>query len=147
MAKQPTMFELLDALQLKNPEFYHSLPPDQQKAFHPYIVMKWLASSTNDDQLLLVNDIANSKVFALSHSHKDLMMDVLAACTSGSRTRYKWPKRPSRASDKRHQVFIDYYGPQVDIDEAMRTHTDEQIIELCHQLGMQDEEVKALLKQ
>lgn len=143
---KPSLFDLLDNLQTKNRAYYKALPADQQTAFHPLVVMKWLAAVSDEDQLLLLNELANSKVFALSHTDKDLVIDLLSVCTSGRKARFKWIKRPASTSNPIDDVFIQFYGAQVDLENARNTHTEEEIISLCHSLGMQDKEIKALLK-
>lgn len=144
---KPNIFELLDSIQSKNPAYYRSLPDDQKAAFHPLVVMKWLATTPSDDQVLLINDIINSKVFALSHEHKTLMMDLMSACTTGRKSRFKWVKRPTKSTSALDALFIQYYGAQVDLETARKTHTKEDIERLCQALGMQDNEIKALLKE
>lgn len=142
----PSIFELLDNMQTKNRAYYRSLTEEQKAAFHPLTVMRWLATVPNDDQVLVLNEMANTKVFALSHSDKTLMMDVLSACTTGRTSRFKWVKRPSTAKSPIDDVFMSVYGADVDLQHAHSTHTSEDIVALCHSLGMQDREVQAVLK-
>lgn len=143
---KPSIFDLLDQMQCKNRAYYRSLPDDQKAAFHPFVVMKWLAGTPSDDQLLLINDVVNPKVFALAHTDKDLVMDLLSACTSGRKSRFRWVKRPQSSPSKIDEVFIQVYGPSVDLEHARATHSTEDIELLCQSLGMQEQETQALLK-
>lgn len=142
---KPTIFELLDNIQVKNSAYYKSLPPEQRQLFAPYLAMKWLSTAASDDQLLLVNDLANSKVFALGHSDPLLMFDVLSACTTGRKTRYKWVKRPM-ANKPIERALQEYYGAHADISALARTITEADLTQICQQLGYQDSEIAALLK-
>jgi hypothetical protein len=142
---KPTIFDLLDRIQAKDSSYYKALPPEQKQTLAPYLAMRWLATSPDDDQVLLLNDVANRLVFGLGHNHPELMFDVLTACTSGRKSRYKWVKRPT--SNKPLEAALQqYFGSHVDVSDMATTLTPTEVTEICQQLGYQDQEIALLLK-
>jgi hypothetical protein len=137
------LFDALKALQQRDHEAAKQIVAEDKLS--PYLLMKWMATAS-DDQLQRVDLIANKFMFSLAE-HPDMLIDILSCCSARKTARYNWVKRPKAATvSDVEDVFIRYYGPHVNLDDAKSAHTEEQFEQICHQLGMQDREIALLVK-
>ena len=91
------IFRVLKNADLKNVDFFGKLTEEEQKAFQPFLVARWLSGTYSARQIYFINEIVNSLVFSLPN-HKQLLWQLLTICTSGKQQRYIWNKLPSKVS-------------------------------------------------
>ena len=137
---KPTIFDVLEMVQTKNPMAFHALAPDVRRSFHPVVLLKWLAGCKSEDQLIALNDIANTKAFHLG-AHPDIMIDLLSVGTTGRRCRHNWVKRPTERS-ARSDVLSQYFGPLTVPHEI----SDDEVERICREMGLQDKEIATILR-
>lgn len=136
------IFDTLDALQTKQSAKVTRLPAEQKRTLHPFVLMKWLASSTNPNQVLAINEFANEYIHTVTQLDRDAGYELLAACTSGRKERLAWRKRPpvKKQEDIRSRILIEAFGAVTE-----ETLTDDELYDLGLQLGFQQEELNSLV--
>jgi len=81
----------LVAVDTRNYDFYDNLTPEEQKAFSPYILMRYVSNTTGDRDiqewyLENTNEFVNKNHWTLSKNHKSLLWKLFAATGGGSST-------------------------------------------------------------
>lgn len=143
------IFHVLDRISRKDPLFFNNLDEEQQKAFSPLVVMRWLSGTYSPLQIVLLNQLVNHLVFPLG-KHKGLLYDLMTICTSGKTQRYVWNKMNSKKSVMPKSVAIiqEYYGYSKKHSlEALPLLTNEDIISHAEDLGKQKDEIRELKKE
>lgn len=144
------IFRVLDALNRRDIEFYSKLTEEEQKAFQPFLVMRWMSGTSDARQVYFINHFANPYVFALPN-HKELLWYLLVVASSGRSQRYVWNKLPARASSPKPlsakvvaQVFK--YSMN-DASEAVHVLSKNDILDMATDLGMQSDEISKIKKE
>jgi len=126
-----------DLSAIEDEEFY--------KAFNPYLVTKWLASTSNPKKILLVNDLLNCVVLSL-HKEKKLLYYLACASSTGP-DRYKWTKRPSNKGNMVLDIISRYHKiSQREAKASLSLFTREDIIQMAEELGLEKKELDKLKK-
>lgn len=78
----------LNAVDLKNYDFYTNLTDEEKKVFSPYILMRYTASVQGDRDiqewfLEMTNEMVNKNHWDLSKNHKSLLWKLFAATGAG----------------------------------------------------------------
>ena len=156
------LFPLLRNISTKNIAYYDTLTEENLKEFSPYVIMRWLTGCSGADnarQILFLNEFVNPYAFELTLAerrgvraqHKKLLYNLLTVCTSGRDCRYKFVKtNPKRQSEFPISVGIiqkmfDY--SYRDANATVVLFTDENIINMGTQLGLQKTEITNLKKE
>jgi hypothetical protein len=144
------IFMLLGELDKKNYNIWDSLGEDQKKEFSALVTMRWMAGTTDQRQLIMLNEIVNLTVFNLPE-HRELLMKLLAVCSSGEKKRYSWInyKVGSSKKNKRSvELIAEHYGMSMkDAEDSLRLFSVSEIIELGEMHGLQKDEMKLLKKE
>ena len=141
------IFQVINQIDRKNSFFCSNLTEEEQKAFVPFVTMRWLTGTQNAYQVIVLNELVNPFAFSLA-THKDLLYKLMTVCTSGKTQRYKWHKTTSKkTTNKPHTVSVvkDFYGYNtMDALEAIKLLDDDTILTMAEQLGWQKAEVSKL---
>lgn len=144
------LFKLLDAISRKQIGYYETLADDEKKEFQPFVIMRWLTGTVDKRQVYLLNAIINPVVFDIGQQHKQLMYNLLVACSSGKHQRYGWVKAPgtNRKGKLTINVICQYfgYGIRTAIDAAKLLQP-EDILGYAEELGWQKEDIAKLKKE
>lgn len=101
MLKKPVrkldIFQVLDHISKKDIHYYRNLTEEQQKAFMPLVVMRWLSGTSSARQVVFLNELVNQSVFT-SHKHKELLYFLMTICGPGHKQKYFWNKTLSKKS-------------------------------------------------
>jgi len=146
------LFGLLSKLDKKQYDVWKSYNDDERKEISPLIIMRWLSGTSDQRQIIFLNEIVNQVVFQLG-DHKELMVKLLAVANSGTPRRYFWMSQKSSASEKRGakratSVIEQYYqcSPK-EAKEHLRILEKEDVVQICEQLGMQKEDIQLVKKE
>ena len=155
------LFPLLSNISTKNIKYYDTLTEESLKEFSPYVIMRWLTGCNGADnarQILYLNEFVNPYAFEFALAerrgvraqHKKLLYNLLTVCTSGRDCRYKFIKTHRSQtkfpiSVKIVQEVFDYSFR--DAKDALVLLTDENIIGMGEQLGLQKGEIANLKKE
>lgn len=140
------VFDVLRHLDKKDTRYFEKLTEEQQKAFVPLIVMRWMSGTTNIRQIIFINELVNHLVFSL-HRHKQLLYYMLTICGSGQIQRYFWNKTKSKSSSmpKVYDVLKQYFDYNTNqVADVLPLLSNDDIIEYAEHLGRQPEEIKSI---
>lgn len=144
------IFRVLDHVSMKDANFYQSLPEQEQKAFQPLVVARWLTGTMNARQIYFLNELVNPFVFSLS-KHKELLFDLMTICASGKKQRYFWNKAQSKKTTSTPEcvsVVREFLGyNSIHAIEALPLLSDDDILDYAEQLGRQKEDIAKIKRE
>lgn len=148
MAFKLDIFRLLSDIDRGDYTLYRSLTEEERKGFAPLVVMRWMSGTSDESQIMALNQFANRFTFPLG-KHPELLMQVLSACSSKKQRRYNWigvkgGKKKSLATDV-VQEYFDYSSQEMrKLDEFPPAS---EIMEMAESLGWQKEDIAKLKKE
>lgn len=139
------IWELLRAIDSNDRAFLTKLPEGQRKGFAPIVALRWLSGSSNDTQLVNLNELVNSTVFNL-YKHPDLLYKLMVVATPPGKKNYNWIKQKKREKlTKRIDVVKRYLSvPSKQAAEFAPLYSSEELLEMADALGDTKEFVKLL---
>ena len=144
------IFNVLKQISTKNVNFYETLTEEEQKAFQPLVVMRWLTGTNDVRQIYFLNELVNPLTFPLSN-HKQLLYYLMTICGSGQNQRYQWKKQKTKKNVKLPNtigVIKQYFRyNSKEANEALPLLTNENILDYADQLGKQSDEIKLIKKE
>lgn len=148
------LWPFLDSISYKNVKYYDRLTVENLKEFSPYVTMRWLTGSRDADaarQLWFLNECVNPYAFNFQKNHKKLLYLLMSACTNGKKKNYKFmPAKPIRRTE--FPISVDLVQRMFDYSTrdsiaALVLLTDENIIGMGEDFGLQQGEIAALKKE
>lgn len=145
---QLDIFQVLGKIDVQDAHYYTKLDSQQQKAFQPYVVQRWLSGTKSPGQIVFLNELVNPYVFSL-YGHKQLLYQLMTICTDGSRKKYNWVK-PQKSA--KNPLTIDVvctffnYGLR-EAKDVIPSLSKQQIIDYAEQLGYEKEQITKLKKE
>ena len=150
MAEKLDIFRVLNALNEKDAGFYSGLTEAEQKAFQPFLVMRWMSGTADARQVYFINEFVNPFAFSLPN-HKELLWYLLILSNSGKQQRYTWNKLPASANSPKPastKVVAKYYNYSMkDAIDALVVLSYQDVVELAEELGTQPDELAKIKKE
>jgi len=153
MAKERTLdiFQLLSEIDRKNYSLWDSLSDEQKKEFSPLVTMRWMAGTTDQRQLIFLNEIVNTSVFDIG-DHKELLLKLLTVCSSGSHQRYSWINYRLSGTSKKSKLSTSlvaehYRLSMKEAEDVVKLLSPAEIVEIGELQGLQKDELKDLKKE
>ena len=148
MAYKLDIFKLLGDLNSpKAGDIYAKLSDDERKGFAPLVVMRWMSGTSDERQIILLNEFANPYVFPLG-KHPHLLMQLLQVASSKTSKRYAWLGIKSKKKQvEAYRVIQEYF--ELSAREA-KTYTlppVEELVKMAEELGWQKDEITKLQKE
>lgn len=140
------IFGVLNNIRKHNIDFFDTLNEQQVKEFQPFVIMRWLAGSTNPNEINLLNEIVNSAVFTFGASDKKLLYYLLSISMIDSSARNKFIK-PSQRTTATEEVKLlqQYYHYSArEAREAAGVLSTDELLELAEDLGYEKDQLKKL---
>lgn len=140
------IFDILGSIDVQDIEYYRNLSPEDRKQVVPFVLMQWLSCTSDNQQLVLLNEIVNGRVFQLN-KHPELLFYLLTLCTNGNKKRYAWKKPPHKTTSfpKAVKVLKDALGYSTERTiECLRLYTNDDIVLYANRLGYQSDFIKDL---
>tara|TARA_B100000123_G_C25701190_1_gene415378 strand:- start:203 stop:679 length:477 start_codon:yes stop_codon:yes gene_type:complete len=149
--------QMLYNLDMGNKEWYNSLDSELKKTFSSYVSMRF-ASSVKSNKILQesyiesVNEFCN-KYFSTIQKHEGdslLFWKLLCLCGSGQKQFHPWLKAP-KGKGKKTKIFdfLQSCYPNYKNDEIetlISVLDKKEIKEMAKQAGLDDKEIKLLIK-
>ena len=140
----------LSNMDMRNFDFYSSLSDEQKKEISIWVLMRYMSSSGSNsiDHLLTVNDFVNHNFNDLS-KHPELQWKLLAVCGTGKKQFHPWVPPPRGKKKNKLQSALSEIYPLLRIDEIdlmLKINTKEEIKEFLIDRGMEEKQVKEILK-
>lgn len=108
MSNPLDIFDLLNKVDANDRKHYDSLTPEAKKAFAPIVVERWLSTSRDKKQLILLNATVNTLAFHL-HKHPELLYSLMVASTQKGKHHYRWmPKKKKDKLTKKVETVSNY---------------------------------------
>lgn len=141
------IFSILRNISNSNIDHWDTLSDEEQKAFQPLVVMRWLSSNTAYE-ICMLSHLVNGYVFALD-KHKKLLYQLMCISTIPN-SRYSWKKRESKnltfsKSIKLLAEYMNYSVKEAKLD--FQFYTNDDMIEIANDLGYQKEFISVLKKE
>jgi len=137
------LFAGLDSLTAGDLNWYDKLSDDGKKAAAPFVIMRWLAGTSDPAQIVRLNTFVNPYAFSLGQE-KALLFKLLAAATTHKLKRYYWLKAPGGTSNKLSlEVTKQYYGWSTREAELQPIEPDD-LITMAEELGWDNDQLKKL---
>jgi hypothetical protein len=150
MAEKLDIFRVLNALNEKNTGFYSELTEEEQKAFQPFLVMRWMSGTSDARQVYFINEFVNPYTFSLPN-HKGLLWQLLVLSNSGRQQRYTWNKLPGSATSPKPastKVVAEYFKYSTkDAVAALLVLSYQDVVDLAEELGIQPDELAKIKKE
>ena len=144
------IFQVLDHISNKDINFYRNLTEEEQKAFMPLVVMRWLSGTSSARQIYFLNELVNPHIFT-SHQHKELLFYLMTVCAPGKKQRYFWNKtlsKKSTATPTAVSVIREYFGYNtLEAIDAMKLLSNDNIMLYAEELGTQTDQLSKLKKE
>jgi hypothetical protein len=139
------LFHFLGQLNKRNLQAYDKLTPEGQKAAHPFVIMRWLAGTSDEAQIIRLNEFVNKHVFGLG-KEKELLFKLLAAACTGKTSRTKWLKGPgSQSKQLALEAIKQWYGCSTrEANMYLPRLTSPMILEFGEELGWDKDDMKKL---
>ena len=140
------IFELLGRIDSSGEDIFCKLTNDEKKAFAPLVVMRWMSGTSDEYQIIKLNEFVNPYVFSLG-DHKHLLMQLLQAASSKSKKRYNWiALKTSKKHIESEKVISEYF--EISRREAQFYSLEaSEIIEMAQFLGWQNDDLNKLKKE
>ena len=143
------IFALLSAIDSpKSKDIYSNLTDDEKKGFAPLIVMRWMSGTSDERQIILLNEFVNQYVFSLA-KHPHLLMRLLQVASSKTNKRYQWigikSSKKNKLSQKVVQEYFEMSAREVNLLNPFPPES--EIMQMAEELGWQKEEITALKKE
>jgi len=155
MATKPAPIAIKDLtknIDIGNTNYYESLNEEQQKAFSPWLAMRW-ASSVADKKnaphyLTMVNDFCNVD-FAIISKHPNLFWKLLAMSGVGKSQYHQWVPPGKKTKKSKIQEFLAKIHPTyklADLEMIEKVNTVDELKSLAVSYGLDDKEIKEMFK-
>ena len=143
------IFDTLAKIDNKNTgNLYAKLTEDERKGFSPLIVMQWMSGTSDERQIMLLNEFVNPYVFPLA-KHPELLMRLLQVSSSKVARRYSWIAVKSKKKKAEAWRAVSEYFDLSDREVALIKPfpSDEEVLSMADDLGWQKDEIKKLEKE
>lgn len=150
---------VLPAIYNKDLKFYSRLSKEEKDSLSPWILMRWLSSSTSDSKMIrdirILNKAVNDNFSCLSErktsgkeGHKELQWMLLCLCSSGHDQK-KFISAPAGVKKNKLEEAILSIYPLLKDDELemlLKINSKHDIEEFFKDNGYDDNTIKELLK-
>ena len=143
------IFDLLGRLNsAKSDDVYAKLSDEEKKGFAPLVVMRWMSGTSDERQIMLLNEFVNPSVFTLG-KHPHLLMLLLQATSSKTNKRYQWLGIKSKKKNiEAMKVVQEYYEMSMREVKLLNPFPPEaEVLKMAEELGWQKEDIAKLQKE
>jgi hypothetical protein len=154
MAEKKTQIpigSMMKAIDQADTNFYKNLSKDQQKAFSPWLAMRWASSVRSSEYsphyLTIVNDWCNQD-FSTVSKHPELFWKLLTIAGLGATQNHSWIPPAKKAKKSKVQKFLADHYPSYssrDLEMLEKINTLDDIKELAKSYGYDKKEIKEML--
>jgi hypothetical protein len=148
-AKKLDIFTTLGQIDRKNYLWYDNLSEEEQKAFVPLVVNRWLSGTASERQIIFINEFVNPHLFNLNQ-HKGLLFKLMCVAADGGSQRYKWLKQKPKSNAKPLSTAVvqEYYSYSVkQAKDVLRLLTAEDVVDLASALGRDKSDITKMKKE
>jgi hypothetical protein len=149
MAFKLDIFDLLG--KLNDPragDIYERLSDEEKKGFAPVVTLRWMSGTSDERQIMLLNEFVNPYIFSLG-KHPHLLMKLLQVASSKTPKRYNWLAVKSKKKNVLAQRAVEEYFDITPRDVKMMNPfpPEAEVIQMAELLGWEKEDVNKLKKE
>jgi hypothetical protein len=140
----------LNAIDMRNYDFYSKLTPEEKKEFSPFILMRYSSNVQGDTDLQewfleRTNELVNKHHWVLSKNHKELLWKLFAGCGAGVKTYHPYLKAGTKEKAVKIEKLLAELNPAMKLCDIkawakMMTKTDRE--ELFDKMGFDKKQRK-----
>lgn len=150
MANKIPLGKMLSALDKRDKDFYDNLSDDEKKDFSAWLCMRWASSTSSysEHYLLMVNDFVNNN-FSDFNKHPEMQWKLLSVVGCGKQVKHTWVAPPKKLKKNKLKEFIHSIYPiysDEELDLYLKINTDDDIIDLAKEYGLDNKDIDQLLK-
>ena len=136
-------------------DFYNNLTEEEQKAFAPRVLIRWLStvsdkSNHKEYAILATNDLVNLGMWSLS-KHPELIWLLMTVAGTGKKQYHQWiPMSKGASSTPKLDQLITQVWPHTNSQEQQmlkKLRSNEQWRELAQDNGWDDKQIKDLVNE
>lgn len=146
MTDKLNIFHILERIDRRDVEYYQKLTDAEKKQVVPYVLMQWMTGTSDKNQIILINEVVNKRIFSL-YKHPELLVYLLMACSDGRKKHYSWKKHQSKQYKfpKALAVMKEATGySTIRMSESLHVYSNEDILQYASELGHQSDFIKEL---
>jgi hypothetical protein len=142
------IFDLLNRLNSsKSADIYAELSEEERKGFAPLVAMRWMTGTSDERQIMMLNEFVNPYIFSLG-KHPHLLMQCLQASSSKVNRRYAWYAiKTSKKSALTVRVIQEYFGISSREAETYLIPPADELLQMAEELGWEKDVLKKLEKE
>lgn len=144
------IFKTLSHISKKDTNFFTRLSEEEQNAFQPLVVMRWLSGTRLSRQIYFLNELVNPLVFAIT-KHPELLYNLMTICTTGVDRRHNWTKSLSKKTTSMptaiNIIKKQYRYNTLHAIDALKLLNNDDILELAEDHGLQKEDIAKLKRE
>ena len=143
------IFDLLNKLNSsKSGDIYAQLSDDERKGFAPLVVMRWMSCTSDEQQIMLLNEFVNPAVFPLG-KHPHLLMRLLQVASSKTPKRYGWISvKSNKKNVEAMKVVAEYFEMSArEVRLLDPFPSKEEVLRMAEEIGLQNDDFKKLEKE
>lgn len=147
------IMHLLEAIDLKEKDFYANLTDEEKKGFAPVVTIRWLSTlvDTNKNRdwyLLAVNNLVNCGLWDLK-DHPELVYLLMTVCGVGSKQRHQWIARKQTRASKmpKFEAMLKSMDPLASDQEILilaSQYNIDEAVDLAKRSGFTDNAIKEI---
>jgi hypothetical protein len=160
MSKAPAKYKLemktvLSSIDRQQLDFYEKLTDEEQKAYSPFVIMRYMSSMANRDPaqmyaILATNDLVNIG-FSDLNKHPELQHKLLCCAGVGDKQYRPWIPAPKGKRNSQNSVmkFLAEIYPQcnsTELDLMYENTTTDQLEDLAYANDVREKDTKEMLK-
>ena len=133
----------------KSGDIYAALSDEERKGFAPLVVERWMTGTSDEQQIVMINELVNPYVFSLG-KHPHLLMQLLQVASSKKDgRRYYWlGVKGGKKKNEAAKVVAEYLDMSMREVRLLNPFPDNaEILRMADELGWQKEEFKKLEKE
>jgi hypothetical protein len=143
---------VLEAADKGMKDFYTNLTEEEQKAFAPRVIMRWMSTLSDKNdlryyQILATNDLVNLGMWSLGR-HPELLWQLMCVSGTGRKQYHGWiPMVKKETTTPKWDDFIDQVWPHTNTQERQilkNIKTTAEWLELIKQSGADDKQIKEI---
>jgi hypothetical protein len=140
----------LNAIDMRDYDFYSKLTPEEKKEFSPFILMRYSSNVQGDTELQewfleRTNELVNKHHWVLSKNHKELLWKLFAGCGAGVKTYHPYLKAGTKEKAVKIEKLLAELNPAMKLSDIkawakMMTKADRE--ELFDKMGFDKKQRK-----
>jgi hypothetical protein len=147
---QLDIFQLMERIDRGETDLWDKLSDEEKKGFSALIIMRWMSGTSDQRQIIYLNEFVNQVVFPFG-KHPELLLKLLGVSSSKRPKRYQWYPMVGGKKSKNEltiRVIKEYHQYTTkEAKDVQRLLNKDDITSMAEEMGWQKDEMKLLAKE